>query len=227
MKLVNAKEMTAQQEKALHLCLVRSRTQFTRDEVLRVLAHQLNSMEAGTQFIDKEFPIPEVGETAMIARDNKGCPLLINLSSVLDAKLLSNFLCQADWIVENMEILNHFYSGQGFNGNVRLWCLVEEVLPEASALLKHLDSALRLEVFSYCCLDLSGEKWLVIQRVREEAGNKRQETREKINHVSRLMPQAPDITQEEIDDFFSNDENIQTDFDADIDEVTYVGPYSG
>jgi len=161
------------------------------------------------------------------------------LGSFLDAKFVADFLQQVDWIVENKIILKHFYPGQRVDSNIRLWCFVGEVLPEANSLLSRLDSNVCIESFIYSCLLLSSDKWLVVQpytvkRILEkelkcgqplklvsELRKTEISVQQSLNYDSKISS----LTQEEIDDFFSENNKVQTGFDADEDEITYVGPY--
>jgi len=240
MKLIYPKQISQGKAETLRLCIAKSGIDLTRGDVLSAVSEQLASVEAGVQIIDQNFPVPKAGKVDLIACDRNENLLLINIDQVLSTQLISRTLCQADWIRGNQEIMEHFYFVNRRQTNdsrstihdprstihdQRIWCLAGKILPEAESLLNYLDKNIQLEVFTFDCLVLSGEQWLVVRpfSLDRESYIVNRNIGLLTTNDQRLTNN--DLTKEEIDDFFSEDESVQIDLNADEDEITYVGPY--
>ena len=214
MRLIYPKEMSPAQADALKLGLERAGSEPSREEVLRAVAKQISLLERGVEIIDQGLPVPEGGEIDLMAVDGSGRMLLITIGLELDAQVLSKLFMQADWIAKNAKTLNHFYEGQVGKSQARLMCLVSGVLPEATSLLKRLDEEARPEIFTYDCLDLAGERWLILRPfvfLRNKIVK-----RSSAAHNARSLTSI--ITPEEIDDFFAGD--AISEIEAEEEEVT-------
>jgi hypothetical protein len=206
--------MSQSQADALKLGLQRTGAQPSREEVLRAVAEQISLLERGLEIIDRGLPLPDGGEIDLIAVDGSGHLVLINVGLQLDARALSRLFVQADWIAANSETLNHFYKGPVGGCHARLMCLVSGVLPEALSLFERLDEEARPEIFTYDCLDLAGERWLVLRPFvfpREKIVNRP-------SAVDNVRPLNSIVTPEEIDDFFVAD--AVSEMEVEEEEVT-------
>lgn len=249
MKLVYAREMTHEQDQNLRLCVSKYKIELTKEDVVSIINNQIALVESGVHVLDRRFPVPGSGRVDAIAVDQKNSLLLIDLGSILDVKGLSNLFLQADWMTANLDVLRHIYPDRILDNDIRLWYLAGKILPEAESLLKRFDSSTPLELFTYDCVGFSSERWLVIQPYSVERLSVKPEKElvdgQPLTLMSELQkakaPKQEEInhglansilTQEEIDDFLSEDGQVQTGAKVDAgavagdeDEITYVGPY--
>jgi hypothetical protein len=207
--------MSSGEANALKLGLERAGAKPSREDVLRAVAEQIALLERGAKIVDRGLPVPDGGEIDLIAVDGSRRPLLINIGLLLDARELSKFFVQADWIAQNSETLNHFYESQVGERGARLMCLVSSVSPEALSLLERLDEGARPEIFTYDCLGLAGERWLILRPFAFP----RKEIAKRPSAVDSAGSVASIVTPEEIDDFFASD--AISEIEAEEEEVTH------
>lgn len=240
MKLVYAREMTHEQGQNLRLCVSRYSIGVVKEDAISIIINQITLMEAGVQVLDRRFPVPGSGNVDLVAVDQRKRLLLIEFSSILDVKGLSNLFLQSDWMTENLDVLKHIYPDRILDNSIRLWHLSGKILPEAKSLLKRLNNNTLLELFTYDCVGFSSERWLIIQpylvnresylaiHQRDTEGNTKYPFLQSSGQARYEQRDTRyKLTQEEIDDFLSDDGYLQENAEAvdEEDEITYVGTY--
>lgn len=206
MKLVYAKEMNHEQDQNLRLCVSKYKIELTKEDALSIINNQIALVESGVHVLDRRFPVPGSGRVDTIAVDQRNSLLLIGLGSILDIKGISNLFLQADWMTANLDVLRHIYPDRILDNNIRLWYLAGKILPEAESLLKRFDRDTPLELFTYDCVGFSSERWLVIQPYlvkRESLIVDRGSWIDNTANNQRFT--INELTQEEIDDFLTED----------------------
>lgn len=207
MKLVHPRSMSAREMKAYKFCLISSSLRVTRDETIAAIIDNISSMEDGAGFIRQNFQVPNFGGADLLACDRSGRPILIDVHDVLDAHRICRSFLKMDWVGANISILKYLFPKFRLDCEARCWHVAAEVSADAEALIRRID-AKNLEVFEHGCLELAGERWLVVQR-REEFKNSQGEIRE--GETKPVSNPRTLLTAEEIDEFMS---------DAGEDEIT-------
>ena len=167
MKLICPKRMTAEQRRALTLCLADAGAPTDPAEALEAVAGQLAAIEASVAVIDRGFPVPQLGRIDLLAADAGRRPIIIGLDEVLDMPAVCSGVLRAAWVAGHLEVLAHALRGGGFCPEVRVWHIAREVTPEARVLVRRMGAAAPT-IFVRQELLLGAERWLVVQPLAGE-----------------------------------------------------------
>lgn len=205
-KLVYPGALGGSERRSLDMCLARSRAKLPKAEIVSALAKRTALIEAGVFNIEKDLPVPNAGKIDLFAIDKNRTPILIYINETLDADALCRSFSHADWIYENKEIVEHYFKDFRIYDDVRIWQFTEFAVPAAQSLAKRVKKNI-LSVFSYKCLNLNDQMWVVVEQPAKAAAK-----------PAGSIPLRSLLTHSEIEDFFQN-KNINDE------EVTSRGEY--
>lgn len=219
-RLISPRKKREQHEGSYRLCHTTTPAALERNEAALSLQEQIGLIEPGMQVIGSGLPIQRLGRVDLVAEDASGRTVAIMVCRVLDAREFTDALLRADWMVENVEMLEHLYGRPMPRGRVRIWIMAEAIISEINALVSRM-TADRPEIFRCEAAEITGERWIMVRRVPEtmrlcavpnvEESTLRDEPKGVTSPPAPRTPSAPIrlhsvLSREEIDDFFERKE---------------------